>query len=205
MIESIAQGYAAKLLTSAVDRIFHSDRTNSTARTSLNSAATSGKTTGPDTIQLSAKSRLLAMNDLLLPTASNIQTLSAALSKDLNALFSEAGISTKPPVEIDVDEKTMDITVKGERPDKEKISALIDSNEKIKNQIRTLAAISSHAAGMEESLKFQKEYMASSNPEGVVQKYSALFNSQKVNDLSFLFDGSSIHTFSNGLEWTPSA
>ena len=205
MIESIAQGYAAKLLTSAVGRIFQSDRTNSTAQTRLNSAATSGKTTGPDTIQLSAKSRLLAMNDLLLPTASNIQTLSAALSKDLNTLFSEAGISTKPPVEIDVDEKTMDITVKGERPDIEKISALIDSNEKIKNQIRTLAAISSHAAGMEESLKFQKEYTASSNPQSVVQKYSALFNSQKVNDLSFLFDGSSIHTFSNGLEWTPSA
>jgi hypothetical protein len=78
------------------------------------------------------------------------------------------------------------------------IQKAIDGNEGIKNQIRTLAAISSHAAGMADSLKFQKEYAASTNPESVVSRYAALFGQHRVTDISLRFDGTAVTVLANG-------
>ncbi|MEN6439022.1 MAG: hypothetical protein ABFD97_10610 [Syntrophobacter sp.] len=199
MIESIAQGYAARLISSVAGRMLTSDKTGDDAAGC--GVASSGKA-GPDTISISAKSRLLSMNDLLLPTAATVQALSATLSQDLKALLAGAGIGTEPPVEIDVDDRTMEIAVKGDRPDKEKIEALIDSDEKIKNEIRTLAAISSHAAAMARPIEFQKAYLASTNPESIVAKYADLFQQQKSCDISLSLDNTGIHVLANGKEWS---
>ncbi len=198
MIESIAQGYAARFISSVAGRILTSDKTGDDAAGC--SVASSGKA-GPDTISISAKSRLLSMNDLPLPTAATVQALSATLSQDLKALLAGAGIGNEPPVEIDVDDRTMEITVKGDRPDKEKIEALIDSDEKVKNEIRTLAAVSSHTVAMARSAEFQKEYLASTNAENVVAKYADLFQQQKARDISLSLDNTGIHVLANGREW----
>jgi hypothetical protein len=78
---------------------------------------------------------------------------------------------------------------------------LIDSDEKVKNEIRTLAAISSHAVAMARSTEFQKEYRASTNAESVVAKYADLFQQQKSYDISLSFDNAGIHVLANGREW----
>lgn len=200
MISSIAANYAATYLGSIIGKVRQSDRTGNSLQVNGSSNTTSCNNVGPDTLQLSAKGRLLAMNDLTLPTASNVQALSANLSRDLNDLFLKAGINTKTPVEIDIDEKTMAITVKGDRPDKEKILELINGSEKIKSQIRTVAAISSHAISMAEPLKLQGEYRTSSYPENAAARYSSSFDNRKVNDLSLMFDGNNIRVLSNGVQ-----
>jgi len=66
MIESIAQGYAARFISSVAGRILTSDKTGDDAAGC--SVASSGKA-GPDTISISAKSRLLSTNDLPLPAS----------------------------------------------------------------------------------------------------------------------------------------
>ncbi|HBL23998.1 MAG TPA: hypothetical protein DDZ40_07765 [Deltaproteobacteria bacterium] len=198
MIESIAQGYAAKFISSVAGRILTSDKTGDDA---AGCSVASSDNAGPDNISISAKSRLLSMNDLLLPTAATVQALSATLSQDLQALLAGAGIATEPPVEIDVDDRTMEIALKGNRPDKKKIEALIDGDEKVKNEIRTVAAISSHAVAMTRSMKFQKEYLARTNAESTVAKYADLFQQQKPCDISLSLDNAGIHVLANGKEW----
>jgi hypothetical protein len=164
--------------------------------------------TGDDAVQVSAEGRLLAstlMQDLILPTEENVRRLSAALSEDLGNFLNESGISAQPPIEIGIDWNSGNIQVKGDRADSEKIESLINGNEKIKGQIRDLEAISSHAAAMADSLKFQEEYLASSNPESVVAKYSYLFSSHRQSDsISLLFDGNSVQVKSNGEQWISS-
>jgi len=198
MIESIAQGYATTFLASAIGKICRSDRTNNGSTADRNPSIASGKNVGSDTLQLSAKGRLLAMNDLMPPTTSNMRKLSDTLSGNLKDLFRQSGVSTQTPIEINVDEKTMNITVKGERPDTEKISALINSDEKITQQIRAYAAISSHTINMTDPLKFQKGSQAGNYSGSVAAKYSALFDTRKTNDLSMMFDGNNIRMLPNG-------
>jgi len=160
---------------------------------------------GSDAVQLSTEGRLMAgLGDLILPTEANVRRLSAALSKELGGFLSGLGISPQPPVEFSVG-SAGDIQIKGDRADKEQILGLINGNESIKTQIRNLAAISSHAVGMEESLKFQEEYLASSNPESVVAKYSYLFGSyRRQHSISLMFDGNGIRVMSDGKQWTSS-
>jgi hypothetical protein len=69
----------------------------------------------------------------------------------------------------------------------------------VKQEIRTTAAISSHAAAIAESLKFQREYLASTYPESVVAKYSHMFSShQRSRQISLVFNGNSITVLSDG-------
>lgn len=163
---------------------------------------------GDDAVRISTEGRLLAsslLEGLVLPTEENVHRLSAVLSEDLGDFLSESGVSTQPPIELDVDWSNGDIKIKGERADSEKIQGLINGNEEIKEQIRNLAAISSHAVAMADSLKFQKEYLASGNAESVVAGYSCLFGSnQQSGSISLLFDGNNIQVMSDGRQWISS-
>lgn len=197
MIGSIAQGYATRALISLTGKVLQSGNAGEDRATRNVSGASAGGTVAPDTLTISGKGKLLAENELLLPTASNIQALSAALSHNISTLLTSAGISSTS-CDIDVDERTMEIAVKGEGSERAVIAKAIDGNEEIKKQIRTLAAISSHAAGMADSLKFQKEYAASTNPGSVVSRYAALFGQHSVNDVSLHFDGTAVTVLANG-------
>jgi hypothetical protein len=163
-----------------------------------------GGNQGYDPVQLSQAGRLAAtglLDSLILPTADNVRRLSATLSQDLAALLANAGISPQPPLEFDMS-PTGDIQIRGDRPDKEKILEVINADENVSKQIRTTVAISSHAAAMAESLKFQREYLASSDPESVVAKYSYLFDAlPKSHNTSLVFDGNGISVLDNGKEW----
>jgi hypothetical protein len=163
---------------------------------------------GDDAVQISTEGHLLAsslLENLILPTKENVHRLSAMLSEDLGNFLGESGISTQPPIELDVDWSDGDIKIKGERADSEKIQSLINGNEEIKEQIRNLAAISSHAVAMTDSLKFQKEYLASDNAESAVARYSYLFGSNQQSDsISLLFDGNNVQVMSDGKQWLSS-
>jgi len=137
------------------------------------------------------------------PTADNIQALSTTLSRNIAALLAKEGISSSPAFEVDVDERTMAITVTGDRTDTAAIAKVLNGDETVRSGIQTLAAISSHAAGMSESLNFQKEYRASSDPESVVARYASLFGQQKGVDISLRFDGTNIAVLANGKEYLP--
>ncbi len=163
---------------------------------------------GYDTVQLSGEGRLLSasglLNSLILPTEENARKLAAALSKDLGNLLTSAGISAQPPAKFSLS-ATGEIQMEGDRADKEQILEAVNANEKVKEEIRNTAAISSHVAAMADSLKFQREYLASNDPESVVAKYSYLFGSrQQHHHISLAFDGSSVSVLSDGKEWLSS-
>ncbi|HEX2966537.1 MAG TPA: hypothetical protein VHO84_12175 [Syntrophorhabdaceae bacterium] len=157
---------------------------------------------GNDAIQVSTRGRLLAsslLEDLILPTKENVSRLSAELSVDLDKFLDESGIKSQPPIELSVDWNSGNIQVKGDRVDAEKIQNLINGDEGMKKQIRDLAAIASHVAGIEDSMQFQKEYLASDNPESIVAKYSYLFSSNhRSHSISLLFEGDSVQVMSDG-------
>ncbi len=159
----------------------------------------SGKS-GYDSVRLSAKSRLLSQ-EIILPTRENVARLSTALSGTLGAFLSSAGIDAQPPIGFSLDVNG-EIQVEGDRTDGKRILEKINGDEAMKKQISTLAAISSHAMAMEESLRFQREYRASSDPSAVVAKYSYLFNSgQQVQNVSLRFDGKTVEVLENGKPW----
>jgi hypothetical protein len=157
-----------------------------------------------DTVELSKDGRLAVadlLSDLMLPTEENVRKLSAQLSRDLGSLLTNAGISAEPPITFSTG-YSGEIVVEGNRPDKEQILKAVNADEKVSQEIRNTAAISSHAAGMAESLEFQREYRASNDPEAVVAKYSHLFTSgQRSHHTALVFDGHGIDVMSDGKTW----
>lgn len=160
-----------------------------------------------DTVELSDDGRLKVselLNELILPTEENVRKLSATLSRDLGSFLSSLGISADPPLEFTVD-SSGEIQLKGDRTDKESILEAINANEKIADEIRTTAAIAGHAAGMAESMKFQREYGSSSNPASVVAKYSYLFGSTQLShQITLTYDGSGVDVLTDGKTWLSS-
>ncbi len=160
------------------------------------------KSDGYDTVQLSGKGKLLANATLLLPTLANVRKLREDISGRLGDFFRKSGISGQPPVSFGIDSATGALTITGDRSDIDTISALVKEDTELSDDIRTLAALSSHASGMQESLNFQKEYLASSDPEKVVAKYYGLFGSRLPDTTALRFDGTDLSILVNGKEWT---
>jgi hypothetical protein len=159
---------------------------------------------GLDVIEFSNRGALLAAEPLLLPTASNVRKLSAALSDELGRVFRSAGIEPEPPVEFEVEAWDGSLWVKGDRPDAGQIADLVNADPELKRQLQTVAAISSHACQMEEQLSFQREYRGSNNPEAVVAKYYYLFGASKTPAVSLRFDGQALEVLIDNETWPPS-
>lgn len=156
-----------------------------------------------DAVELSNEGRLAVsglLSGLMLPTEENVRKMSAQLSRDLGSLLTKEGISAQPPVAFSLS-PTGDIVIEGDRADKEQILNAVNGDEKVSQEIRNTVAISSHAAAMAESLKFQREYLASNDPESVVAKYSYLFTEQRSHHTAVVFDGQGIDVLSDGKEW----
>jgi hypothetical protein len=125
---------------------------------------------------------------LILPTAENVAALSDGLQSILDSLFAENGLSKNPPIEINYSYSTNKVEVTGDRSDTAEIASLINSNSEIKEYVRSFLAISGHFVNIQESLKFQQEYMASENPQAVADKYAYLFDeSRKLKEVSVLY------------------
>lgn len=166
----------------------------------LSSASLRG--VGPfDVTDFSAASGLLS-EPLLLPTTRNVKELSADLSAKLAYIFSRAEMSPQPPVEFRVDGRTGWITVNSDFPEAHRVEELVNADPEVKRLFQTVNAISSHTYEIPKHLKFQREYLASDNPEQVVAKYSSLFGQQPGHDISMVFNGSAIRMLVDGSDWT---
>mgnify|MGYP001170069368 CR=1 FL=1 len=154
-----------------------------------------------DVTDFSAASGLLS-EPLLLPTTRNVKELSADLSAKLAYIFSRAEMSPEPPVEFRVDGRTGWITVNSDFPDAQRVEELVNADPEVKRLFQTVNAISSHTYEIPKHLKFQREYLASDNPEQVVAKYSSLFGPQPGHDISMVFNGSAIRMLVDGSDRT---
>jgi hypothetical protein len=128
-----------------------------------------------DTVEFRGGSVLLAATPLLTPSLKNAERLNAALEADLAEALRSGGFAAGPPVEVEVDLESGRIRVVAERPDAAAMENWINSDPALVQEVRTVRAIESHAQGAAESLAFQREYLASSDPQSVVAKYAWLF------------------------------
>lgn len=156
------------------------------------STSASTATSGKRLTQSSNEDFSLALDSLILPTRENAQKLSAGLSKSLRNAFQQAGIPATPPVDLSVDPSSGHISVSSNRSDTRRIEDLINGNAELAEQVRTTHAIWSHVPGIERSLQFETEYMASSNPQAVVAKYSDLFGPQASSSYALRFTGAGV-------------
>ncbi|PKN64176.1 MAG: hypothetical protein CVU57_15675 [Deltaproteobacteria bacterium HGW-Deltaproteobacteria-15] len=154
-----------------------------------------------DVADFSAASGLLS-DPLLLPTTRNVKELSADLSAKLAHLLSHAEMSAQPPIEFRVDGRTGSIRANSDFPEAQRIEELVNADPEVKRLFQTVNAISSHTWEIPKHLQFQREYLASDNPEQVVAKYSSLFGPQPGHDISMVFDGSAIRMLVDGRDWT---
>jgi hypothetical protein len=157
-----------------------------------------------DVADFSAAAGLLS-EPLLLPTAQNVRELSAELSAKLARIFARTGLSISNQIEFRVDRSTGSIGVGGCASDAQSIEEIVNNDPELKRLFQTINAISTHAYEIPQHLNFQREYLASNNPEQVVAKYASLFGPQSVHDFSMTFDGSIIRMLVDGRVWDPSA
>ncbi|RJR30527.1 MAG: hypothetical protein C4576_33440 [Desulfobacteraceae bacterium] len=137
---------------------------------------------------------------LLLPAARNVKELSAELSARLADIFSLSGIPSHPPVHFRVDEKTGRIKVESDSPAARQIEELVNADHDVKPLFETINAISTHTSEMPKHLKFQREYLASNNPEQVITKYSSMFGPRPDHRLSMIYSGGTIRMIVDGKE-----
>ena len=168
--------------------------------------ATSENKGTTENVSLSGKGKLLA--DLVLPTRENVRKMSAELSGDLKKLFDEAGISSDPPIEFDVDSYTGKVSVKGNRPDAPQIAELIKNNRDIELKIHNVAAISSHIGPMEKAMEADSAYRAAqtqAEQDKVIAKYASVYSGQMdVVNFSLIFNGGDIQILADGAPWMSS-
>jgi len=129
---------------------------------------------------------------LLLPTARNVKELSADLSAKLADIFSRSGIPSHTHVLFKVDEKACRIRVESDSPAEGQIEELVNADHDVKLLFETINAIGSHTYEMPKHIQFQREYLASNNPEQVITKYSSLFGPRPGHLLSMIYNGSTI-------------
>ena len=197
MIESLSGKIGYTAVTSSI-------RTGMTDILAGNASTTdfAAQSGGYDSVQVSGKGKLLANANLLLPTLANVRKLRDDISGKLGDFFRSNGISGQPPVSFGIDSATGKLTVSGDRSDIDDISTLIGNNEELSEDVRTLVALSSHASAMQESLRFQKEYLESGDPEKVVAKYYSFFGSRQPDTTALSFDGTDLSILVNGREWS---
>jgi hypothetical protein len=162
-------------------------------------------------VDLSTRGKILSgLPPLMFPSRENVQKLSASLIKDLKKMFSQAGISSMPPVEFTVDSYTGEVGVKDNRSDAGQIAGLIKENPAIELQIHNIAAMSSHVVGMEKAMEANQAYQAAESQAEVdraIARYSAVYSQngpKKVVDFSLLFNGKDVQVNADGKLWLSS-
>jgi hypothetical protein len=162
-------------------------------------------------VDLSARGKILSgLPPLMFPSRENVQKLSASLFKDLKELFSQAGISSTPPVEFTVDSYTGQVGVADKRPDAGQIADLIKENPAIELQIHNIAAMSSHVVGMEKAMEANQAYRAAESAaeiDRVIARYSSVYSQngpKQVVDFSLRFNGKDVQINADGEQWLSS-
>ena len=127
---------------------------------------------------------------MLLPTPGNIAKLSTRLEASLGAAFERAGISVKPAVSFEADRMGR-LYVKGDRPDTERIEAMLAADPVLSQEIRNLKALGQGAKVAQIAELASAEHKAArTQPEidAVHRKYLHLMNAAPVS-VALSFDG----------------
>lgn len=104
-----------------------------------------------DTVRLSDQGKMMSKLSVgMPPTPENVRKLSARLAGELKILFRQSAIDTRPGVRFEVDSRSGEVSVGGNRPDAPRIAALIGSQPDIERQIQDIAALSRHVVVAEQ-------------------------------------------------------
>jgi len=144
----------------------------------------------------------LSNEGLILPDNESLAELTSRLDYLLDLMFIRNGIPKDPPVEMEYSYTRTEITITGDRDDIKDIEKLVNEDEGLKSLIQTTLAIASHVINMAESLRFQKEYRDSSEPESVVDKYAFLFDEERHYYHASMRYGDSLDILSDGKNYS---
>ena len=198
-INATQQSYG---ITQATATAKNADSGNSLPGTASNNGAA-------DTVNFSTRGQTLSeLPAFMLPTRANAQKLAVALSEDLKGLFSTAGINPSPPVEFAVDSYTGKVSVKGNRPDAQQITELMEKNPDVAMQIHNVAAISSHIGPLDKAIEASNAFRAAETTQEInnlIAKYSSILSGQtEVADFSLVFNGVDVQINADGKLWMSS-
>lgn len=117
---------------------------------------------------------------LLLPTKSNIETLTNHISTTFSQFFSTSDIPSAPS-SITYDREGQ-IQLPSDYAYAPELKQALADNPKMERELKTVHALSSHFAEMRKSYPFQQEYAATkteAEAKAVVDKYSYLFTDNR--------------------------
>ncbi len=119
---------------------------------------------------------------LLFPSADNIATLASHASEKFRQLLSEYDIPAAPDsIKYGFDGQ---MQLPGDYAYSDQLKAALDENPVLKRELSTVNALTSHYAGMQESLPFLQAYAAANSPaeiDQVVQQFSYLFDNNRAH------------------------
>ncbi|MDI3323943.1 hypothetical protein QKW35_06110 [Pontibacterium granulatum] len=132
---------------------------------------------------------VLSFDGLLMPTARNVATLQAHISKVFPDFLAANGIPEAP------DKITYDgsgnVVLPDDYPYSDKLKAALASDPAMARELSTANALASHVAGMQATQPFHDEYeQAKSQAEidAIIDKYSYLFgDNRRYPDIALLF------------------
>lgn len=187
---AIAATYQSSALTSAASQ-------NSSAQT-LGPAGIDPQDVDPqDLVTISTQGKLIGSN--LLPTPESLQSVEARLNQKLNTLFSNAGISSSPPISFSVDPNTDQVTAASNRPDAKQIENLINKDPALKYEFGFANAQASQLSLSQKAIQAQDAYRAANTPAQLQAVISQYYSSPvQSGSITFSFDGSSVQTEANG-------
>lgn len=131
-----------------------------------------------DRVDISEPGRLLSKATFKLPSWQSVHELKSEFSAKLKEALNEAGIESNPPFTITQDVNTGVFSVTGDNPQAAQVQELLNNNDELKMLHHNMQAIASHMPGIEASMKFQREYLATDGAaaiQNVIAKYSRLF------------------------------
>lgn len=136
----------------------------------------------------------LSFPPLLVPTARNIDTLSAHASAKLAQLLADNGIPSAPAeITYGPDGK---INLPADYPYADRLKQALAEDPATDRTLRTVNALASHYVGLQESAAFSEEYAAAASQaemDAILAKYSNLFSThRRYADIALRFapDGS---------------
>ncbi|MBV8046157.1 MAG: hypothetical protein JO171_03330 [Paludibacterium sp.] len=116
----------------------------------------------------------------LLPTPENIEKLRQQAEGLLTQQMGAAGLSTAPAFDINEDLATGRMTISGNRPDKDKIEALINGNNTLRMALHNASALASQLPAMQAGAQYAQAWQQAGTDEqrnAVYNYFRSLFDS----------------------------
>ncbi len=188
----IAAAYQAAALGSATP--------SAKAAASTQDSVNAGRIAPQDVIAISDVGNQIWANDALLPSPAKLQSLESSLTRNVNTLLAQAGISASPPFSFSVDPNTEQVTVSGDRRDAKAIENLINNDPALKQEFHRVSAEASQLSVFQKGLKAVDAYLAATTPtevDAVIRQYYS-GGPGTPRDIALSYDGASIQAKADG-------